>query len=71
MVGAIGRGYWQTPTVQTPLTHSALLMQDWPATFLQLPVPSHVLVPMQVLGVTLSGVPLAIGPQVPPPSAHD
>jgi len=61
----------QTPSTQMPVTHSEVAAQVCPLTFLQLPSPSHKLVPMQVLGAMLSGIPLAIGPQTPAPSAHD
>ena len=61
----------QTPSTQVPVEHSAVVAQPCPLTFLQLPSPSHELVPVQVLGVTLSG-PTGTFPQVPfAPSAHD
>ena len=62
----------QTPSTHVPVAHSVVAVQVCPLTFLQLPDPSHVLVPVQVLGATLSVIPLVMGPQVPPPpSAHD
>ncbi len=61
----------QTPSTQVPVKHSSVVAHARPLLFLQLPIPSHELVPMQVLGVTLSG-PAGTFPQVPfPPSAHD
>jgi hypothetical protein len=59
--------------MQGPVAHSDVAVQVCPLRFLQLPDPSHVLVPAQVLGVTLSVIPLPIGPQVPgiTPSAQD
>jgi hypothetical protein len=62
----------QTPSTHIPDDHSSVKAQLCPLTFLQLPDPSHELAPVQVLGETLSGTPLAMFPQVPfPPSAHD
>ena len=66
----------QTPSAQTPLWHlfACAAMQGCPlAALTQLPAPSHVVLPGQVLGAVLSGWPFAMFPQVPgiTPSVHD
>src|ERR1700712_3469867 len=60
-----------TLVTQVPVAHSDVAVHICPLTFLQLPDPSHVLVPMQV-GAEVSGTPIAMFPQaLPPPTAHD
>lgn len=62
----------QTPSTHVPVAHSEVRAQTCPLAFLQVPDPSHVLAPLQVFGMTLSGVPAGMLLQVPPtPSAHD
>jgi len=63
----------QTPSTQLPLKHSAAPTHAAPVTFLQTPLPSHWLLPMQRFVGELSVLPTGRLPHVPtlPATLHD